>query len=409
MLKYNKNSIYRLFLGMAITIVVVCLFASCGAKREEPIVAPWGEVTDSEAQDSTFDLEQITANGEMIALTVSGPDTYYDYHGKHLGEQYLLCQKFADKIGVSLRMEICRDTLEMLRRLLAGEGDVVACDLSKSKPKMSADSLAQVRFCGSAADTAKIGWAVSKDKPRLADAISEWYKPTMLAEVRKEERFLLSSRSVKRRVFAPMLNRKGGIISRYDAYFIAYARPIRWDWKLLAAQCYQESTFDPQARSWAGACGLMQIMPSTADELGLPQSRIYDPESNISAATKLLAQLERKFSDVANRQERMKFVLASYNGGFFHVRDAMALTKKHGGNQYSWSDVSRYILLLSSPQYYRDPVVKYGYMRGTETADYVERILQRWASYRGVKTPRLGFSPVTPQKAKHQRKKKFQN
>ena len=84
-----------------------------------------------------------------------------------------------------------------------------------------------------------------------------------MAEVKKEEDFLLSTRSVVRHVYAPMLNKKGGVISRYDALFMTYCQPIRWDWRLMAAQCYQESTFDPQARSWAGALGLMQIMTET--------------------------------------------------------------------------------------------------------------------------------------------------
>ena len=107
---------------------------------------------------------------------------------------------------------------------------------------------------------------------------------TLHDEVKKQEAYLLSSRSVRRRVFAPMLNRSGGIISHYDAYFQRYAQTIRWDWRLLAAQCYQESCFDPQAKSWAGACGLMQIMPSTADHLGLARADIYHPEKNIAAA-----------------------------------------------------------------------------------------------------------------------------
>ena len=99
-----------------------------------------------------------------------------------------------------------------------------------------------------------------------------------------------------------MLNRDGGIISHYDGYFQRYASTIRWDWRLMAAQCYQESTFDPEARSWAGACGLMQIMPSTADHLGLPRANIFNPEQNIAAAAKYLGELEHNFQIFANVQ-----------------------------------------------------------------------------------------------------------
>ena len=105
---------------------------------------------------------------------------------------------------------------------------------------------------------------------------------------------MLTTKKVRRRIFSPMLDAKGGIISHYDQLFMTYSREIRWDWRLLAAQCYQESTFDPKARSWAGACGLMQIMPGTADHLGLSRANIYDPEQNIAAAVRYIAELERR-------------------------------------------------------------------------------------------------------------------
>lgn len=386
-------------------LLAAIAIASCGQRREEKIVTPWGEVADTVPKNDHFDLDNIVANGELIMLTVSGPDTYYDYHGHPMGAHYMLCQRFADKTGVSLRVEVCRDTTEMVRRLIGGDGDIVACKLDKKQINISKDSLQMLTACGANNDSAAINWLVSNDKPALAKAIDSWYKPTMLADVRREEQFLLSTQSVKRHVYAPMLNRKGGVISRYDALFVAYSHPIRWDWKLMAAQCYQESTFDPQAKSWAGACGLMQIMPSTAAEIGLPIDKIHDPESNIAAAAKYIALLDGRFADITDRRERINFILASYNGGYHHIRDAMALTAKNGKDQHRWAEVSRYVLHLSEPRYYRDATVKHGYMRGSETVDYVYKIQQRWLSYRGVKTPHVGFSGMTPQKAKRSKKK----
>jgi membrane-bound lytic murein transglycosylase F len=152
-----------------------------------------------------------------------------------------------------------------------------------------------------------------------------------------------------------MLNKAGGVISHYDGYFIAYSRATRWDWRLMAAQCYQESTFDPNARSWAGALGLMQIMPSTAAHLGLPVDQIHQPEANIAAGARYLQELESRFMYIRDRYERENFVLACYNGGYHHIKDAQALTQKYGGNPQSWEDVSRYVLQLTNPQYYRDP------------------------------------------------------
>jgi membrane-bound lytic murein transglycosylase F len=361
------NSIFILFLAI--------LAWACSDKRQqESIVTPWGEVADSADISDDFDLDEIQSSGEMILLTLTGPQYYYDYRGRHLGTQYLLAEKFARQLGVRLRVEICRDSAEMVRKLSANEGDIMA--------------------------STKVGrLEVSPDKHDLQRELDAWYHPRYIDEVRKQEEYLLSSRSVKRRIFSPMLNRKGGIISHYDGYFIQYCRAIRWDWRLMAAQCYQESTFDPRATSWAGAKGLMQIMPGTADHLGLPRDKMYDPESNIAAATKYLSELERLFSDVRDRRERTSFILAAYNGGTHHIRDAMALCQRDGRNPHQWRNVEEYVLKLSLPQYYNDPLVKYGYMRGSETTDYVSKIHERWTFYRGVRSPRQGLSQE-PRKAR---------
>lgn len=354
--------------------------AACDGKKEQAaVVAPWGALTDSIDDGSGFDLGEIQQSGEMILLTLTGPDYYYDYRGRHLGTQYLLAARFAAQVGVRLRVEVCRDSADMQARLQAGEGDIMA--------------------------STEVGRLVaSPDKADLAQELQDWYKPAMLDEVRRQEALLLSSRSVKRRVFSPMLDRKGGVISHYDHLFQQHSRPIRWDWRLMAAQCYQESTFDPRATSFAGACGLMQIMPATADHLGLARDQLFDPEQNIAAAARYLGELEQTFSDIADRRERTNFILAAYNGGVLHIRDAMALCQRDGRNAHQWSNVQEYVLKLAQPKYYNDPIVKHGYMRGSETADYVQKIQQRWESYRGIKTPHQGFKHE-PQKARRERQK----
>lgn len=404
--KTKSNACRLQVLAVAlVAAAAACALSSCGGKQAERVEAPWGVVNDSTDVADGFDLDRIQANGEMIMLALGGPESYYDYRGRHLGLQYMLCQRFADHIGVSLRVEVCRDTAEMLRRLAADDGDVAACFVADAEVAAAAASEPRLVSCTVGVDSAAAHWVVTSAKPRLAEAIDGWYRPGMIAAVRREEALLLSSAGVRHRVYSPMLNRKEGIISRYDALFMTYCQPIRWDWRLMAAQCYQESTFDPAARSWAGACGLMQIMPSTAAQLGLPADGLFDPESNIAAAARFLGQLERKFSDIADRGERLRFVLASYNGGYHHIRDAMALAGRDGHNQHRWADVSRYVLLLSTPRYYQDPIVKYGYMRGSETVDYVQKIYRRWESYRGVKGGRDGFTGTTPRKATHRKKK----
>jgi membrane-bound lytic murein transglycosylase F len=373
----KKYSYLLLFLMLFVT--------GCRKAQKEPVTTPWGTTLEDTTEfNEDFDLAEIQGAGELIVGTVSGPLTCYDYRGQKLGLQYLLCQQLASHLGVSLRIDLCRDSAEVAAKLQAGDIDIAAWPTPGSL-------------------------TVNAEKPVLDQELKSWYTDSLLAEAKKEEAFRLSSRSVKRRVFSPMLDRQGGIISKYDQWFVQYSRNIRWDWRLLAAQCYQESTFDPKATSWAGAKGLMQIMPGTADHLGLARADMYDPEKNISAAVSYLGELERTFSDIPSRQERTKFVLAAYNGGHFHIRDAMALAQKNGREPRRWTDVEPYVLGLAQPEYYNDPVVKHGYMRGSETVDYVRKIHERWNGYRGVKTIRAGFHQNnTPQRAKHERKKKYQ-
>lgn len=357
-------------------VLILILLSSCKQKKQERVITPWGEVTDTIPADGAFSLNDIVINGEIIFLTITGPETYYDYHGRGLGTQYLVAEKFAQHLGVSLRVEVCKDSAEIAKKLDDGRGDIAAL--------AAPDSL-------------------HAKENTLSQALHLWYKPQFIEEARKQERFLLSNRSVKRRVYSPFLNRSKGTISKYDHLFQKYAPLPRWDWRLMAAQCYQESCFDPYARSWAGACGLMQIMPKTAAHLGLPLSQINEPEPNISAAARLLQELMQSFSDIRSVTERQNFVLAAYNCGPGHVRDAIALARKHGADTQTWASVSRYLGMLNNPHYYTDPVVKYGYMRSSETLDYVERIRSRYMQYGGVpggRIPSGSSSPVMPRKAK---------
>lgn len=402
-MSYKRKIIYILLLSLLAVV-------SCDKKKEQSLVTPWGEVqSDTISSESGFNISDIVNNGELIILTLSGPDSYYDYHGHSLGTQYLMCEKFAQKLGVSLRVEVCKDTTEMISRLDAGDADLIAFMLPRRL-----GNVGKLRFCGAVIDSLDVQWAVRSDNTELADSLDAWYSPHIYTDVLRESRLALSSRRVTRRVYSPFLNKSGGVISHYDHLFKKYSPIARWDWRLLAAQCYQESCFDPRAKSWAGACGLMQIMPSTAAHLGLASSSIYDPEANVHAAVRYINELSGLFRNVSDRSERQLFVLASYNGGYFHIQDAMALARKNGRNPYRWRDVARYVLMLERPEGYNDPIVKHGYIRGSETVDYVDKIRMRYAQYRGVpyggasvegwsgngNSSSPSYSPYIPHKAK---------
>lgn len=385
-------------------------------QKPKTTVTPWGATIDvdgggesadtvTDNSDDRYTLKDILQGGEMIMLTLSGPETYYDYHGKGLGVHYLLCEKLAEHLGVTLRVDVCRDTLDLLQRLRDGEGDIAAFPVSRNNQKgfISCNVTDTVKVKANkkekekAYDASDASWIVSKDNNELAEMVRKWFKPEMFAQVRQQQEYILTVGSVTRHVNPFFLSTEKGTISHYDHLFRKYSTVAGMDWTMIASQCYQESCFDPKAHSWAGACGLMQIIPTTADHLGLARSRIYEPEANVAAAARYMKELQGLFADIANPQERLKFALAAYNGGYHHVRDAMALTKKYGGMPHSWSDVRTYILALAQPAYYTDPIVKNGYMRGSETANYVDMIFERYGQYkRALRTGGKINSSVKP-------------
>lgn len=167
-------------------------------------------------------------------------------------------------------------------------------------------------------------------------------------------------------------------ISPYDDLIREYAERYEFDWRLLAAQIYQESRFNPKARSWSGAKGLMQVMPRTARELGF--DNLKDPETGLHAGVKYLDWVRDRFEQDLAVADRMWFTLAAYNAGAGHVRDARRLARQLGKDPDIWFDnVEQAMLLLSKPQYARK--ARYGYVRGAEPVQYVRNIRDLYLAY----------------------------
>ena len=173
-----------------------------------------------------------------------------------------------------------------------------------------------------------------------------------------------------------------GMISHYDAIIQRYAKNINWDWRLVAAIIHQESKFNPNARSWCGAQGLMQLMPGTARQVGVGAGEVYNPDRNINGGTNYLKYLEKTWSGITDFTQRVKFILASYNAGPGHVMDAARLAEKNGYPKEKWDGSVEYFMLYkSNPKFYNDPVVKYGYCRGQEPFNYVRKIVKKYFDY----------------------------
>jgi membrane-bound lytic murein transglycosylase F len=225
-------------------------------------------------------------------------------------------------------------------------------------------------------------WGVRSNSPLLQKTLNEW-----LAVKRKEgllrvlyKKYFLDRRGFQERVESRYLTAETGRLSPYDDYFREYSRIPGWDWRLVASQAYQESRFKPNAKSWVGATGLMQIMPRTARELRVDPR---DPKQSVEGGCRYLWKLDSQLlDDIPDEPERIKFILASYNVGLGHVEDARRLAKKFGDDPADWDDVAYWLIRKSKRSVYNDPVVRYGFARGTEPVAYVDLILDRYRHYR---------------------------
>lgn len=224
------------------------------------------------------------------------------------------------------------------------------------------------------------GWLVRSETKNLQKAIDKWAKLPQTVQIQSN----LATKYWDQNPFFALRNIKipKGSISPYDHLFKKYAEIINWDWRLLAALAFHESRFNTLEVSWAGASGLMQLMPHTASSFGLNRNTKFDPEMNIEAGVQYIKSLNMAFNQIENKKERIKFILAAYNSGPAHVLDAMALARKYGKNPHIWGNHVEYFLLKKSePEFYNDPVVKYGYYRGKETVKYVQNTLNTFDKY----------------------------
>lgn len=175
-----------------------------------------------------------------------------------------------------------------------------------------------------------------------------------------------------------------GQLSPYDAVIKKYASKYGFDWRLMAAQAYAESRFDPKAKSWVGARGLFQVMPRTGRALGF--TNLEDPEQGVQAGIKYMNRLMKRFDPSIPFRQRVRFSLAAYNAGLGHVMDARRLAAEMGLNPDRWfHNVEKAMLLLQEPQYAKR--ARHGYCRGTEPVKYVSRIQSYYDAYVNIVGP----------------------
>lgn len=265
-------------------------------------------------------------------------------------------------------------------------GQVARSASSDATAAMEAKRLPLVTFGPRQGRSVPLAFAVRTNSLRLQHSLDTWLASSREGEVRSALIMAydngLETRGPSR--YQRVLAAGADSISSYDSLFQAHADSMAWDWKLLAAVAFKESRFDTAAVSRMGAGGLMQLMPATASLMGLTDSSGVD--GHVLAATRYLDRLDRIWKrDITSPAQRLKFVLASYNAGPGHVKDAQRLAVELGMDPDRWDgNVERAIVLLNRPRYFTGLAARNGYCRGQDTYWYVKDVTGLYSWLKGT-------------------------
>ncbi len=313
-------------------------------------------------------------------LDLAGKTIYVQKESSYLSR----LQNLSDEIGAIINIKQLDDLeVEQLIQLVAkGEIDYTISDENVALVNQTYYPIIDVQTAISFPQNQ--AWGLRKGDDSLRIEINKWIEGNKYSRDYNllYAKYFKNKRSVGI-VESDYYAQTSGKISVYDDYIKEYSKIVDWDWRLLASLIYQESRFDPSVKSWAGAYGLMQLMPTTAHRYGVDLKSA--PNEHIRAGVRFINWLNKRFekNGIKDEHDRIKFILASYNVGLGHVLDAQRLAEKYGKDPKKWDgNVDEYIIKKSNPKYFLDPVVEYGYCRGDETYSYVSQIIDRYEHYK---------------------------
>jgi len=446
------NTIFRE--RRAFQLIVVVLWIAAILYVFNPVVDDYKFVT----------LHKVLKSGKLTVITRNTAHCYYLYRDEPMGFEYELAQKFADELGVELKIQIAENWEAMIPLLKDGTAAIIAAGMpitpnrqkqvafsegympiqqhlianrNGSKIKKLEDltgktihvrkatvyqerleelqrqgfnfnlqlhndlpteeliqqvasgdidytvaysniALLNRRHYPSAimaqalSDTQLLGWAVHPAAQHLKDKINSFFD-SIKKNGKFDEIYNKYYGDVEEFDFVDLKAFHRNIkenLSRYSPFIKAAAKKHGFDWRLIAAQIYQESHLNPSAKSQAGARGLMQLLPSTARSLDV--NDIHNPVENIYAGVQYLKKLFDRFEG-AEDSDRLMLALAAYNVGEGHLQDARNLASRMNLDPNSWASLEKTLPLLRYRKYYKD--AKYGYCRGTEPVIYIKQIM----------------------------------
>ena len=283
---------------------------------------------------------------------------HYDDTTKGLisGYNYHLLRTYAEDRGIKAHIRLTNAEENALDSLKNGSADLViipfdeGLEIEDVRLSLPVDSLTY--------------WVVRHGEKYLLKNINKW-----LGEYHESEGF-----SDLRRKFLGTYDpyRRASnqdFICPYDDIIKANADSLGWDWRLLAAVIYQESHFRISVRSRKGAIGLMQVMPVTAERLGV--ENLLDPAVNINTGTRYLRKISYLFSDIEDPMERIKMTLAAYNAGEGRIMKCRAFARERGYDGNNWNDI---ICLIPEMEDFK----------GLETMGYVQKVLSLYVQFQRI-------------------------
>jgi len=330
-------------------------------------------------QWKTMNKKQLENSLIRNPLDLAGKTIYVQRNSAHLARLKHLAEEIGDTIHL---VEVDENSEQLIYLVSIGEVPMTVTD--EILARVNQTYFPEIDVETAVSFHQNMGWAVRKGSDGLLTELNAW-----MSEFLESNRFKIiyakyfqNSKSLEI-VSSDYYAVNSGKISPYDEMIRHYSEKLGWDWRLLASMIYQESRFKNDVTSWAGAFGLMQLMPLTARRFGVNESSSV--KEQIRAGTDFIFWLSKQFNDVPDARERVKFILAAYNIGPGHIIDARNLARKNGADPNQWDkNVEQYLLRKSDPVYYNDPVVKHGYCRGTETYRYVHEVLERYEHYKNL-------------------------
>jgi len=282
----------------------------------------------------------------------------------------------ANRIKITIQEKPVGDAESLIDMVSSGEIEYAVCD--EAIAKVEATVYSNIDIETPIGTTQNLSWTVSRKTPDLLNKINQW-----LHKFSKSNEYANINNKYYNNPYMGIITksdyfyRTKGRLSVFDEQIKTESTLIDWDWRLLASLIYQESRFNPNVKSESGAFGLMQFMPVTAEYFGI--DRETSPNIQLRMGVRYLKMLEKNMEDIRiPEKERLKFVLAAYNAGYGHILDARNLARKFGKDPNVWENNVGFFI-ENKVEFYNDTVVRYGYLRGSETYHYVSEILERYS------------------------------